>query len=279
MLLSFSMKSPLRILFLILLCSYSASAQLGGIAGLKIVTFHPDPIPKKTVEFEPTFNVSRSSGFFDRSSFTGSDTIEIESNLSWRLTYGLSDRIEVGMNFQSDVVFGNFDFKVKLNDSDKLRFGAVGGLGVPLGNRSFSFSNPSIDDVSNYTLGIIGTYETDSLTSIDFNFLVTDYFRDVFEISDMPMPGIRQRLTGTTLNMSAEVGSYFLAENILLVGGLGYFTTAIDNFWEAGLFGVSGVAIEIYNNYVFTFGATYTLHGINQPRTLALGFSFTTIWD
>ncbi len=273
------MKSPFKILLVFLLGSYSVSAQLGGISGLKIVTFHPDPIPKKTVEFEPTYNVSRSSGFFDRNNFTGSDTINIESNLSWRLTYGLSDRIEVGINFQSDVALGNFDFKIKLNEGDKLRFGAVGGLGVPLGNRSFAFSNPGIDDVTNYTLGLIGTYEIDSISSVDFNFLVTDFFRDVYETSALPIPNPTQRLTGTTYNMNAEIGSYFLDEGILLVGGLGYYTTAIDELWEAGLYGVVGVAIEIYNNYVFTLGATYTVYGINQPRTLALGFSFTTIWD
>ena len=150
-------------------------------------------------------------------------------------------------------------------------------MGVPLGNRSFSNLAPGIDDVSNYTVGLMIAYELDTLNSIDFNFQVTDFFRDAFtpgnNITDP------QRLTGTTYNFNIEYGTYQVVDKIQLMTGLGYFTTTIDDFWEAALFAIGGVAFELYNDYVLVFGATYTLLGKNQPRTLGLGFSFTTVWD
>lgn len=277
-------------LFLLLsfsiLFSMSLSAQIGGIGGTKLNTFNTVPLLKKTAEFEPTYNVSRSSGFWNRGGFIGEDTITLASNLSWRITYGLSEKVELGMNYQSDVAFGNFDFKVQVKDGELFKLGVMGGLGVPLGNRSFANSNPSIDDVSNFSLGAIASYDIDTITSIDVNFQMTDYFRDAFEVRVIPSPSpsipdqtIRTRQTGTTYNIAAEVGSYFLYDGVQLVSGAGYYSTDIDGRWEAGLFGIGGVIFEVYDRYVLNFGATYTVLGKNQPRTIGLAFSFTTIWD
>lgn len=280
------MLSRICFCFVICLISDVCMAQISGIAGTKLVTFNTVPLPNKTTEFEPTYNVSRSSGFWNDSGFIGEDTIAIASNLSWRITYGLSDKVELGMNYQSDVAFGNFDFKAQIKDGDLFKLGVMAGLGVPLGNRTYAHSNPSIDDVSNFSVGLIASYDIDTITSIDVNMQMTDYFRDAFETRIIPSPFpsmpdqiITTRQTGTTYNIAAEVGSYFLADGVQLVGGGGYYTTDIDGLWEAGLYGIGGIIFELYDRYVLNFGATYMVYGINQPRTLGLGFSFTTIWE
>lgn len=261
-------------------------SQVSGVSGTKFNALTVAPIPTKTVEFEPTYNVNRSSGKWLRSEFRGSDTIEVNANVSWRLTYGLNAAMELGMNIQSDLTFANFDFKSRVLSLDALELGVMGGVGVPLGNRRYAHSDPSIDDVSRFNVGLIASYALDSLTSFDLNLQMQDYFRDVIDVMIQPptqypilLPPIKTRLTGTTWFVNAEMGTYALHESIQLVLGAGYYSSVIDGAWTAGLTSAAAVALEMYDNYVMLFGANYAVWGFNQPKTLGMGFSFTMLLD
>jgi len=264
------------------------SSQAAGVAGTKLYTLNTVPIPTRTLEFEPTFNVFRSNGSWTRNSFVDSDTVEISSNLSWRMAYGLSEKIELGANFQSDTELANFDLKYQIADRGAIKFGAVGGFTFPLGNRTYSKDNPSIDDVSNYYVGLVASFDLDSISSIDLNFQMVDYFRDVYEAAPaspnpfptpIPNPLDPVRLTGTTYFLNAELGSYFLHDGIQTIAGAGYYTTTLDDRWEAAFYPALAIAFEMYENYVIVLGGSYNIWGKNQPQTLSLALTLTTIWE
>ena len=83
---------------------HSLTAQIGGISTTKINTIDVAPIPFQTIEFEPTFGSCRSSSFWDtQGNRIRVDSTTVSSNLSWRVTYGLSEKTEVGLTTTSNI--------------------------------------------------------------------------------------------------------------------------------------------------------------------------------
>lgn len=257
-----------------------------GISASKLSAYNAFLVGQKEAEFEPTFGLCRMSGGWNRGGFIGSDTISIAGSINWRMTYGLFENLELGLNVLSDASYGNFSLKTKVYETGAFALGAMGGMGIPLGSRAYAHSDPTIDDVSNYAIGLIFSYALDSLTSVDFNVQYQDYFREVYQtfVSDPgPFPGppqvFRRRMTGSTIYLNADVGCYVVDDEIQLVLGAGYQTSVIDDFWTANLFLESGISMELSNNFDVVLGVTQSIWGQNSQRTTAIGLSFTTFWN
>lgn len=266
----------------------TSEAQITGISASKLSAINAFPMPQRVAEFEPTFGLCRTSGGWDEGGFMGSDTISVSGNINWRLSYGLLDNFEIGFNVLSDASFGNFTMKSKVLERGDFALGVIGGLGMPLGDRTYAHSDPSINDVSNYGLGLAMSYEMDSLTSVDFSVQYQDYFRDVFQTTIIdPIPGpfpfpmqIRtDRLTGSTIFLNADMGSYVIADSMLTVLGVGYQSTVIDEFWSANLFLEAGVSLEFISSYAVVLAMTHSVWGRNSGKTTMVGLSFTTVWE
>ena len=284
------MKS-LFILCPLLLMVYAGQAQIMGISASKLSAFNTFPVPHKVAEFEPTFGLNRSSGLWNRGGFIGSDTISVAGSINWRLTYGLLEDLELGLNVLSDASYGNFSVKAKIYEQGDLSLGAMAGVGMPLGNRTYAHSDPTINDVSNYVAGLIVSYNMDTLTSVDFNVQYQDYFRDVVEsviIDAGPFSSpqeFKRRLTGSTIFINADVGSYVIDDKIQLLLGGGYQSTVIDNlgglsdYWTTNLFLEGGVSVEVAEHFIIVLGIAHSIWGKNSQKTTSIGLAFTTIWD
>jgi len=279
--------------FFVLGCAFivflnTIEAQITGISATKLSAINAFPVPQRVAEFEPTFGLCRTSGGWGERGFRGSDTISVSGNINWRLSYGLLDNFEIGFNVLSDASFGNFTMKSKVLERGDFALGIMGGLGMPLGERTYAHSDPSIDDVSNYGIGLAMSYEMDSLASVDFSVQYQDYFRDVFQTTiidpipgpfPMPVQTRTDRLTGSTFFLNADMGSYVIADGLLTVLGVGYQSSVIDDLWSANLFFEAGVSLEFISSYAVVLAMTHSVWGRNSEKTTMVGLSFTTVWE
>lgn len=274
----------LIVISILTLLSFVSRAQILGISASKLSAYNTFTVAPKQVEFEPTFGVSRNSGAWDRFVFSGSDTISLAGSINWRMTYGLTERLEFGLNVLSDASYGNFSLKSLLFEDGDFSLGAMVGVGMPWADRTYAHSDPTIDDVSSYAAGLIASFTLDSLSSIDLNVTYQDYFRDVTETTSFmnPVGGVEfftQQLTGSTFFVNADVGTYVIHERIQLVAGAGYQTSVIDDFWQANLFLESGISVETAENFHVVLAATQSIWGRNSEKSTSVCLSFTTLWD
>ena len=96
------------VLLLLVLIMNAAYSQVAGISASKIGTFCFGTVPAKDLEFEPSFSFGKTSQTWNSESklqnkFANGDSIETISGLAFRCTYGLTDKLEIGMSAPADV--------------------------------------------------------------------------------------------------------------------------------------------------------------------------------
>ncbi len=226
-------------------------SQISGISASKSAAINVFPIPQKYAELEPTFNYSRSKYDFD------GDSILLSSSISWRLTYGLTKEVELGLNTSSDFSTTCLSTKVQAYQKDKLALGAMAGFGMNLGNR---VSGSDKDFVTGYGAGIIASYDLNPKNSIDLNL---QYYKNIGSFD--------------SFIINAEIGSYVLHEKWQLIFGFGYQTTSANPIVTL----YPGLAIESAKNFILVFAPAITISGADlhtNPQTFGFGLSFTGIW-
>jgi len=229
------------------------SAQINGLSASKLNAFHTTPIVHKEAELEPTWNYMRSNGP------EGSDSTLLETNLSWRMTYGIAEGAEIGFNAPSDFSSFCFSAKAQIYQRDKIALGLMAGAG-------FNFENgivaPDQSLLSYYAGGLIVSYELDGKNTIDAN--IQAY-----------------KNTGggsSNILMTADWGSYLIGEKFQFI-----ISTIYSHSSESKVLMLSpGISIESSEKYALAINPAITLSGADTdiaPQTFALGFSFTTFWN
>lgn len=230
----------------------SSYTQISGTSASKIAAMHAFPVDYKAAEFEPTYNYSR-----NKNDIRG-DSISLMSNISWRITYGLTKDVELGFNTGNNFSASCLSTKAKLYESEKLALGALAGVGLSLGNRVIG---DEADLLTGYGVGFISTHTLDAKNSLDLN---VQYYKSIDSYG--------------SLIINADFGSYSLMDKWLLVAGLGYQSTIANPIVTLYL----GVSIETSTNYGVVFAPSITLSGADvhtNPQTYGFGFSFTTFWN
>jgi len=180
--------------------SISGFSQIAGISASKIAAMHSTPVDYKTAEFEPTFNYGRNLYG------VRTDSVSIASNVSWRLTYGFSNNLELGFNSVSDFSSACMAAKYRIFEDEKIGFAAMAGLGTGLGNLVIAESN---DLLSGYGFGLISTHKFDAKNSLDLN---VQYYKNIGSFN--------------SLIINADFGTTAFRDKWLVVAGLGYQTTS-----------------------------------------------------
>lgn len=243
--------------------------QITGISGSKISAFSYDPIPKNIVEFEPTFNITSSDQIWDNdSNLTDLDSASVSSSLCWRITYGMTDNIEVGLSVPSDVSAGGLGIKAYLYGDDVFNLTAMAGTNIALGNRIYDKDNPSIDDLSTYGLGLVGSLVFDEKRSIDINFQVQDYFKN--DIEGIPT---------SSYFFNADYGGRGWNDKLLFILGSGYQFNKIDDVTQSKWTLFPGVSIEFAENYLIVMNTSFDFAGKNMEKQFGFSLSLTTIWE
>ncbi len=258
----------LILLFIILISSQLGIGQIAGISGSKISAFSYDPIPN--LEFEPTFNITRSNTFWDENSdrFEDLDSITIASSLCWRITYGFMENLEVGFSVPSDFSTGGLGIKAYLYGGDIFHLSAMAGTNIALGNRTYDKNNPSPDDLSSFGLGLVGSLVFNEKQSIDINFQTQDYFKN--DVKGIPT---------SAYFFNADYGIRRLNDNLLLILGSGFQYYKTENIEQSKWTLYPGISIEFAKNYLIVINTSFDFAGKNIEKQSGFSLSLTTIWE
>ena len=100
-------------LTLVIFLSIQLFGQIGGISGSKLRSYCVDVVDHHHIEFEPAFYYGQSRRNWNndsklQNSFLTSDSINRYSGVGMRFTYGLFDKLEVGVSIPLDMKTGSF---------------------------------------------------------------------------------------------------------------------------------------------------------------------------
>ena len=120
-------------LFGIIIISTSVNAQTGGISASKLATINALPVPERKIEFEPSLSTSYCTGYFNETGkimnyYNEDDSINIESEISIRITYGLTESMEVGLSVPIGADYISAGVKYKFFEAKRLAIAALAGI-------------------------------------------------------------------------------------------------------------------------------------------------------
>jgi len=242
-------------ILLILLCTQcTLHAQNGSLSGTKIAALSHSSLPKGLLEFEPTFSSSWYSSYFTDSGTEEYGSKTYESGLSWRITTGIFDKAEIGVNASSTFESIDLGFKYTLRDSARINLAAMLGYSSDLGNRTYV---PPQSRYYAYQLGLISTIILDDKNSIDFNVQLEQSYANSNDWS--------------TWYLNADFGTYALHKDYLLILGASYFISS-DGHKKFSL--IPALSIEGNEQFFLVVALTDDIWGRNQVDNTT-GFSLT----
>jgi len=258
---------PKYLLLILLFCSLSHTyAQIGGLTASKINSFNHAPIPKGSAEFEPNVTYSFSSKSWDdqgelKNTFSSLDSISVESGISFRMAYTLTDLWEVGTIIASD--YSSWSVKRELMTKGPLGLGIMAGINVPYGITTIDRSLRAADQVSNYGIGLISSYELSIDASIDLNVQYQDYFHAAEDISN------------SDIFISLDYGHYINQQNIYLIASFLYQNSSLEIGNLSKLTFSPGISIEMKKSYLIVINANLDLTGQNTDKTNGFNVAWT----
>jgi len=239
-------------------------AQISGISGNKINSIHYKPIPLKSVEFEPTLSSLFAKGYWHKSN-PPVDTLQgilVNSNINWRMTYGLNNRTELGLSATNDLSSINLAGKILLANSNKLKLSAMLGYGINLGNEQFNNTNNKHLSYSLLGYGIIWSFDLGPKNQLDINLQVQQGFNNQ---------------NPTQFFVHADFGSYFLKDDLFLLMAASYQQN-ISTELNSNKFTIyPGLALETGQQFAFGLYSQHDLFGRNASKTWGLNIVLTMV--
>jgi len=241
-------------------------AQIGGISGGKINAFNHLPIPKGTAEFEPNYGFYSVSKFWDndgqlQAKYGSKDSLEINSQISFRMAYTFSDKFELGTFIAES--FTNWSFKYVTLDKEKFGLAVIGGLNFPFGSAVIDKSQRKPEHHSQYILGLASSHQFSESTSLDINLQYQDYF------------GSHPEIPKSDIFIYADVGHYLGDSGIQLLSSLGYQISQLEDTSSTKMTFYPGVAFEMQSNYFIVANAFFDLIGQNAEKTSGISIAWT----
>lgn len=244
----------------------NVNGQIGGLSGSKLNSLCVDPVDKNQLEFEPGFYHLTSRKYWNdegriRNSFTTADSIYAESALRFRFTYGVTGKMEIGVNIPGDMSVGNWGFKYELYNDQTSAFALMGGLNTPFGNGT---RNRKSDDNSIQAgLGAIYSWSPTEDFSTDFS---------IQGMQSFPKP---EQEAAKYISVSADAGYYLFNGKLQPAIGLGFQRFFCDNTRQYLLTLYPGLTIETGKDFVITIIHSIDLAGRNIERHHITDLSFT----
>lgn len=254
------------IFLLIILSVMNVYGQIGGLSGSKLNSLCVDPVDKYQLEFEPGFYHLTSRKCWNNdgriiNSFTSGDSLFTESALRFRFTYGVSSRMEIGVNIPADLSVGNWGFKYELYNNKKSAFALMGGVNTPFGNGTKG--RKSDESAIQAGLGAIYSWSPSADFSTDFS---------IQGMQSFPEP---EQKAGKYISVSADAGYYLFEGKLQPAIGLGFQKFFNDNTRQYLLTLYPGITIETGKDFIITIIQSVDIAGRNIERQFITDLSFT----
>ena len=243
-------------------------AQTGGISGSKISAFNVDVIDHHIVEFEPALHHLRSGKHWDENGTAvghaaSGDSIKYITGLDFRVTYGLADRLEIGMTFSNDLLLASTGMRYVLYDHARTGMALIAGVNVPLGNQTVSRTFRQSSATTNAGGGVVFTAYFSPDLSLDLN---AQYFRCLRTTSDC-------RRCDWFFN--GDLGYYLFSGKLQLIAGFGYQQSRFETA-DARVFTLfPGITVETGKNYIIVLNSIIDVWGINMDRSAGIAMALT----
>jgi len=239
-----------RVLLLILISVNLMNAQISGISNTKLLVPNAATLNKGHFDFELSFSVfSANSHFNSDGDLSNLSNSEIVSNVSFRITLGVMDNLELGTAFSTGMedVFIGSKFTAFKNDNTALA--VIAGGSLPAGN--FSETEPTENYVSkySYTTGAIISHKIANYLSLDG---VLSY----------------SKINGSTdfnhlFSYGVSLG-YFLAGTFQVITELNGYTTFNGNFHSNKISITPGFTYQFSQYLLLVFGIQNDIWGNNE---------------
>ena len=264
------MKLYLIIIFIV--TSFAASAQIGGLSSSKLSSLSADVVNGNNMEFEPGFRSSRSNKVFDadgntQNMFSTTDSVKHITGMAFRFTYGLWDKLEIGMSVSTDLSLVNIGTKYEFFNEDKLQVAAIAGLNVPMGNNTVDNSIRATSNVMQAGFGAVASYNFSDRLSADFTAQYAHFIK----------PTIDNNTGGLYLN--GDVGYYFFDNKFKLISGFAFYSINNDIGSHQAFTIYPGFTIESGKDYFIACSVPFDVYGKNEDKTFAFNFTLTLTFD
>lgn len=260
--------------FIILLVPLSniIYAQVGGISGSKISSYTVDVVNHHKVEFEPTFCHFESSKRWNNNAklsdlSANADSIKWITGLNFRITYGLMNKLELGIDFSSDLQLTRIGTRYVFYDKKKTGLAAIAGINIPMGNKTVSKSARFSNTIANAGGGLVFTWYIHTDFSVDVN---AQYFRF-----------IKKTIDGGTNNwyLNCDFGYYILERQLQLVAGFGYQFSKYGAFNTQVFTLYPGITVETGKKYIIVLSAGVDACGKNADKNIGAALALTITLD
>lgn len=258
------MKISSILLLIGLITCDTLSGQINSLWGTKINAITAEPIALHTIEFEPTFGMTRSASVFDQDGLRqNADSIDLQSMVCWRTTFGISRSLEAGIVAPSDFSSLNFAAKLYLADLNENKIALMAGVSLNLGTRKYrqNSEDPLAPDL--WQLGYIHHIAIDNDNSIDINI----QYQSGLKRTDAQL--------GSWI-LFAELGSYSLHERILFIAGFGYQTGPGDAHKFSAY---PGVSIELADQFALVLNTQHDLFGRSIESQFGVNLAVTLAFE
>ena len=262
----------LILLLSILSISTTLFAQIGGLSGSKLGSYTVDVVDDKKIEFEPSFWHARSSQYFDNNGtlenlYSTSDSLKVITAISFRFTYGLWDKLELGMSVSTDVSAAAFGIRYAFLQKEKYGLGLIAGLNVPLGNRTLDQTVRATGNIPQFGIGMVGAYSFTDNLSVDFTGQYVHFLR---KTSDLDKGGF---------HINTDLGYYLLDHRLQLVGGLGYHYIKNNVGAHQILTLIPGITVEASKDFIMVFSVPFDVYGQLENKNVAFNFALTLTFN
>ncbi len=270
-----------RIVVLFLLIgTVNVFGQIAGVSASKLLNVCTDPVPPKTIEFEPSVAVGFSKGFYNSDSKFNSylknqDSLNVASNLSFRFTYGVMKNLEIGFLVpasMNDICIGA-KYKFPFSFKKSTTFGALAGVNLPLGNKGYRLSENK-NNGELFTYGIAGGV-------IISHFFTKDFSVDFNAVTQKNFPSATNKDFNTSAFFAGADFGYYFIKGIQAIIGFNYssFDFNDENLRRYSFVLDFGFTIEQAKNFLLVLNTPVTIAGKNIDKTFGFGFALTTTID
>ena len=258
-------------LILVIFLSAQLFGQIGGISGSKLRSYCVDVVDHHHIEFEPAFYYGQSRRNWNndsklQNSFLTSDSINRYSGVGMRFTYGLFDKLEVGVSIPLDMKTGSFGARYVLMQKNNIGLALIGGLNIPMGEGSFNRGIKTEDNTTQAGFGGVFSYQKGESFSLDVNLEYDHFLKEPTSTKS------------GSLYFSADAGYYLFNRQLQLIGAVGYEHSHLTNkLNQTRLVVYPGATIE-GKNYIIVLTFPFDIYGRNVNKTtgflLALTLTF-----
>jgi len=259
-------------LLLFLFSSTFVYAQVGGLSGSKLGAVCVDVVDHHIIEFEPSFATTISKKVWDSDGrlndlYKTKDSVMRTSDLSFRFTYGLWDKMEIGTKISTDLQLSSWGARFILFDKKKYGVALIAGATIPFGNKRVDNSRRLADNLISLGGGAVFSAQLTENLSFDMDAQYMAFVRETHNNHK------------GSYYINADLGYYLYQGQLQLVGSISYQNSTFDYLSDNKLTVNPGITIETGKSYIIVLSAPFDVAGRNTIKNAGFNFALTLSFD